>query len=58
MSHALVVDDDSDSAETMAMLIANEGFTVATAARFMASRADPWADMGAVRQRLPDLPAA
>jgi len=31
MSHALVVDDDSDSAETMAMLIANEGFTVATA---------------------------
>jgi two-component system, NtrC family, response regulator AtoC len=29
--HALVVDDDSDTAETMAMLIANEGFTVATA---------------------------
>ena len=28
MSHALVVDDDSDSAETMAMLIANEGFTL------------------------------
>ncbi len=31
MSHALVVDDDLDSAETMAMLIANEGFTVVTA---------------------------
>ena len=31
MSHALVVDDDLDAAETMAMLIANEGFTVATA---------------------------
>ena len=31
MPHALLVDDDSDSAETMAMLIANEGFTVATA---------------------------
>ncbi|MGZ5266557.1 MAG: response regulator, partial [Caldimonas sp.] len=31
MPHALVVDDDSDAAETMAMLIANEGFTVATA---------------------------
>jgi len=29
--HALLVDDDSDAAETMAMLIANEGFTVATA---------------------------
>jgi DNA-binding NtrC family response regulator len=31
MAHALVVDDDLDSAETMAMLIATEGFTVATA---------------------------
>jgi two-component system, NtrC family, response regulator AtoC len=31
MPHALVVDDDADSAETMAMLIATEGFTVATA---------------------------
>ena len=31
MPHALVVDDDADAAETMAMLIANEGFTVATA---------------------------
>ena len=31
MPHALLVDDDSDAAETMAMLIANEGFTVATA---------------------------
>jgi DNA-binding NtrC family response regulator len=29
--HALLVDDDADAAETMAMLIANEGFTVATA---------------------------
>jgi two-component system, NtrC family, response regulator AtoC len=29
--HALLVDDDSDAAETMAMLIASEGFTVATA---------------------------
>jgi two-component system response regulator AtoC len=29
--HALLVDDDSDAAETLAMLIANEGFTVATA---------------------------
>ena len=33
-------------------------FTVATAARYVASRADPWADLDAVRQRLPDLPAA
>ena len=31
MPHALLVDDDSDAAETMAMLIAAEGFTVATA---------------------------
>jgi two-component system response regulator AtoC len=31
MPHALVVDDEPDSAETMAMLIASEGFTVATA---------------------------
>jgi DNA-binding NtrC family response regulator len=31
MPHALIVDDEADSAETMAMLIANEGFTVATA---------------------------
>jgi len=29
--HALLVDDDGDAAETMAMLIASEGFTVATA---------------------------
>jgi two-component system response regulator AtoC len=29
--HALLVDDDADAAETMAMLIASEGFTVATA---------------------------
>ena len=31
MPHALIVDDDADAAETMATLIANEGFTVATA---------------------------
>ncbi len=31
MPHALLVDDDSDAAETLAMLIADEGFTVATA---------------------------
>ena len=31
MPHALLVDDDSDAAETMAMLIAAEGFTAATA---------------------------
>jgi DNA-binding NtrC family response regulator len=38
MPHALVVDDDSDSAETMAMLIANEGFTVATAGSLREAR--------------------
>jgi len=38
MSHALVVDDDSDSAETMAMLIAAEGFTVATAGTLREAR--------------------
>jgi len=31
MSHVLVVDDERDTATTMAMLIAGEGFTVATA---------------------------
>ena len=31
MSHVLVVDDERDTAATMAMLIADEGFTVATA---------------------------
>ncbi|MBX3623287.1 MAG: sigma-54-dependent Fis family transcriptional regulator [Rhizobacter sp.] len=31
MPHVLVIDDDSDSAETLAMLIASEGLTVATA---------------------------
>jgi two-component system, NtrC family, response regulator AtoC len=31
MSHALIVEDDADSAETMAALIAGERFTVATA---------------------------
>src|SRR3954452_22789022 len=38
MSHALVVDDDADSAETMAMLIAAEGFTVATAGSLREAR--------------------
>src|SRR5436309_15973820 len=31
MPHALVVDDESDSADMMAALISTEGFTVATA---------------------------
>src|SRR5438128_547076 len=31
MPHALVVDDEADSAETMAALISAEGFSVATA---------------------------
>ena len=31
MAHALVVDDDADTAEMMAALIASEGFTVSTA---------------------------
>ena len=31
MRHALVVDDDSDAAETLAMLIADEGCSVACA---------------------------
>ena len=31
MSHVLVVDDERDTATTMAMLIAAQGFTVATA---------------------------
>jgi two-component system response regulator AtoC len=31
MPHVLVIDDDSDSAETLAMLVATEGMTVATA---------------------------
>ena len=38
MPHALLVDDDSDAAETMAMLIANEGFTVATAGSLQDAR--------------------
>ncbi len=38
MPHALLVDDDSDAAETMAMLIANEGFTVATAGSLREAR--------------------
>ena len=31
MPHALIVDDESDTSETLAMLIATQGFTVATA---------------------------
>ncbi len=31
MTHALIVEDDADSAQLMAALVANEGFTVATA---------------------------
>ena len=46
MPHALLVDDDSDAAETMAMLIANEGFTVATAG-LAARRAPPDGAAGA-----------
>ena len=38
MSHALVVDDDLDSAETLALLIADEGFTVATAGNLRDAR--------------------
>ncbi len=38
MPHALLVDDDADAAETMAMLIANEGFTVATAGSLREAR--------------------
>jgi two-component system, NtrC family, response regulator AtoC len=38
MPHALVVDDDADSAEMMAVLIANEGFTVATAGSLLDAR--------------------
>ncbi len=38
MPHVLVIDDDSDSAETMAMLISTEGLTVATAASLRDAR--------------------
>jgi two-component system response regulator AtoC len=38
MPHVLVIDDDSDSAEAMAMLIATEGLTVATAASLRDAR--------------------
>ncbi len=38
MPHALLVDDDADAAETMAMLIASEGFTVATAGSLLDAR--------------------
>ena len=38
MPHALLVDDDADAAETMAMLIASEGFTVATAGTLREAR--------------------
>jgi len=36
--HALLVDDDADAAETMAMLISSEGFTVATAGSLREAR--------------------
>ena len=35
MPHALVVDDEADSAEMMAALISTEGFSVATAGTLM-----------------------
>jgi two-component system response regulator AtoC len=38
MPHALVVDDERDSAETMAALIATQGFTVATAGSLREAR--------------------
>ena len=38
LPHALLVDDDADAAETMAMLIASEGFTVATAGSLREAR--------------------
>jgi two-component system, NtrC family, response regulator AtoC len=38
MAHALIVDDDADSAEMMAVLIASEGFTVATAGSLLDAR--------------------
>ena len=38
MPHALVVDDDEDSAEMMATLIAAEGFSVSTAGSLQAAR--------------------
>ena len=38
MPHALLVDDDADAAETMAMLISSEGFTVATAGSLREAR--------------------
>jgi DNA-binding NtrC family response regulator len=38
MSHALIVDDDVDSAETMALLIAEQGFTTATAGSLREAR--------------------
>lgn len=39
MSHALIVEDDRESAEVMAALIATEGFTVATAHSLREARA-------------------
>lgn len=38
MEHALVIDDESEAAEMMAALIANEGYTVATAGTLAAAR--------------------
>ena len=57
MSHALVVDDDADSAETLALLIADEGFTVATAGTLRDARRQigtAGARHRAARPRLPD----
>lgn len=38
MGHALIVEDDADSAEVMAQLVATEGFSVATAATLRDAR--------------------
>ena len=38
MPHALIVDDEPDTSETLAMLIATQGFTVATAASLREAR--------------------
>ncbi len=38
MPHALIVDDEPDTSETLAMLVATQGFTVATAASLREAR--------------------
>ena len=38
MPHALIVDDDPDTSETLAMLVATQGFTVATASSLREAR--------------------